>query len=64
MTKAGIEYIRGIYQTAIERRKESKDIPMEYSRGYMQGYHTSTIELCASIAQFERFSLLEPQKGE
>jgi len=63
MTKEGIDYIRGMYQTAIERREESKNISAEYSRGFLLGYHTSTIALCESIAQFERFSLTEPQKG-
>ena len=64
MTKDGIDYIRGMYQTALTRREEAKLIQSEYSRGYMTGYHNSTINLCESIAQFERFSLTEPPKGE
>ena len=45
MTREGIDYIRGIYQTALQRREKAKQIHQEYSRGHLVGYHTSTIDL-------------------
>ena len=59
MTKAGIDYIRGIYATAQKRRTENEENPPAniYSRGLLSGYHSSTIDLCESIAEFENFSL-------
>jgi hypothetical protein len=59
MTKAGIDYIRGIYETAQKRRAENDKNPVGniYSHGFFCGYHSSSIDLCESIAEFEHFSL-------
>lgn len=59
MTKAGIDYIRGIYATAQMRRTENEKEPPAniYSRGFFCGYHSSSMDLCESIAEFEKFSL-------
>lgn len=64
MTRAGIDYIRGIYLTAIERKKRAEGIENEFSRGLMLGYHGSTIDLCHAIALFEGFSLVDTGEGE
>ena len=64
MTQAGIDYIRGLYQTAIAKKAEAKTIKYDYSRGHLVGYHSSTIDLCESIAQIERFSLTQAGEGK
>jgi len=63
MRKHAIDYLHGIYETAIKRHKEADQIENQYSRGFFKGYHRSTMDLCEQLASIEGFSFVE-QAGE
>lgn len=68
MTKAGIDYLQGVFATCAERAKENKRIRQTRPEALAGAFALETafrmnMDLISAIATFERFSLPDCDDG-